>query len=253
MNSLSIRKLVADDGDYLMDLALAEIIENFGCLAKSVARLGKRCADLTYHRLEHVFDDPINIDRNWFGWGYRSKKMERKIKKMERFAAVTAQLHHELEVLAELEQSLRRMQGSVDLGQVKLLEFQQKVMNSLSIRKLVADDGDYLMDLALAEIIENFGCLAKSVARLGKRCADLTYHRLEHVFDDPINIDRNWFGWGYRSKKMERKIKKMERFAAVTAQLHHELEVLAELEQSLRRMQGSVDLGQNLLSLSQLL
>ncbi|CAL5387601.1 unnamed protein product [Camellia sinensis] len=128
MNSLGIRKLVADDGDYLMDLALAEIIENFGCLAKSVARLGKRCADPTYHRLEHVFDDPIDIDRNWFGWEYRSKKMERKVKKMERFAAVTAQLHQELEVLAELEQSLRRMQGSVDLGQVKLLEFQQKVM-----------------------------------------------------------------------------------------------------------------------------
>ncbi|XP_057471282.1 uncharacterized protein LOC130760103 [Actinidia eriantha] len=54
--------------------------------------------------------------------------MERKVKKMERFVVVTAQLFQELEVLAELEQSLKRMQGRVDSSQVKLLEFQQKVM-----------------------------------------------------------------------------------------------------------------------------
>ncbi|PSS34907.1 Ferredoxin-dependent glutamate synthase [Actinidia chinensis var. chinensis] len=128
VNSLGIRKLVSDDDDYLMDLALAEIIENLGCLVESVARFGKRCTDPVYHCLEHVFDDPIETDLNWCGWEYKLKKMEKKVKKMERFVAVTAQLFQELEVLAELEQSLKRMQGRVDLGQVKLLEFQQKVM-----------------------------------------------------------------------------------------------------------------------------
>lgn len=128
LNSLGIRKLVSDDDDYLMDLALAEIIENLGYLAKSVARLGKKCTDPIYHHLEHVFDDPIAIDLKWYGWEYKSKKMARKVKKMERFVAVTVQMYQELDVLAELEQSLRQMQCTIDLDQVKLLEFQQKVM-----------------------------------------------------------------------------------------------------------------------------
>lgn len=127
--SLGIQKLVSDDGDYLMDLALAEIIENFGCMMKSVARLGKKCRDPTYHHLEHIFDDLVGINVNWYGWDYKWKKMERKVKKMERFVAVTAQLYQELEVLTDLEHNLRRIQVNVDnLGTVKLLDFQQKVM-----------------------------------------------------------------------------------------------------------------------------
>lgn len=128
INSLGIQKLVSDDVDYLMDLALAEIIENFGCVAKSVARLGKKCTDPIYHHLERIFDDPVEIIANWCGWEYKFKKMEKKVKKLGRFAAVTSQLYQELEVLAELEHNLRRMHASVDLGKVKLLEFQQKVM-----------------------------------------------------------------------------------------------------------------------------
>lgn len=128
ITSLGIQKLVSDDEDNLMDLVLAEILETFGYLAKSVARLGKRCTDPAYHHLEHIFDYPIKIDLNWRGWEYRSKKMEKKVRKMERFVGVTSQLHQEIEVMAELEQSLRRMQANVDIDQVKLFESQRKVM-----------------------------------------------------------------------------------------------------------------------------
>lgn len=128
INSFGIQKLVSDNEDYLMDLALAEIFENLSSVAKSLARLGKRCVDPMYQCLEHVFDDPIEIDLSWWGWDYRLKKMERKVKKMERFAAATSQLYQELEVLIELEQSLRRMQANVNINQVKLHEFHQKVM-----------------------------------------------------------------------------------------------------------------------------
>ncbi|KAA8518633.1 hypothetical protein F0562_016107 [Nyssa sinensis] len=128
VNSLGTRKLVSDDDDYLMDLALAEIIDNMKCVATSVARLGKRCTDPVYHHLEHVYEDPFEIDLNWCGWEYKLKKMERKVKKMERFIGVTGQLYQELEVLSELEQRLRRMRGNVNLSRLKLLEFQQKVI-----------------------------------------------------------------------------------------------------------------------------
>ncbi|KAL3839750.1 hypothetical protein ACJIZ3_024341 [Penstemon smallii] len=127
-NSVGIQRLVSEDEYYLMDLALAEIIENFESVAKSVAMLGKKCSDPTYHNLECVFDDPSKVDPNWYGWQYRLKKMEKKVKKMDKFVASTEQLYQELEVLAELEQSLRRMRAGADIGQVKLLEFQQKVV-----------------------------------------------------------------------------------------------------------------------------
>lgn len=127
-NSTGIKKFISEDDEYLMELAFAEVMENVGYVARAVVVLGKRCADSTYHNLKQVFDDPVEIDLNWCGWEYRLKKMERKVKKMEKFVAATAQLYQELEVLAELEQSLRRVKANPESSQVKLLEFQQKVL-----------------------------------------------------------------------------------------------------------------------------
>lgn len=127
-NSTGIKKFITEDDEYLMELAFAEVMENVGYVARAVVVLGKRCADSTYHNLKQVFDDPVEIDLNWCGWEYRLKKMERKVKKMEKFVAATAQLYQELEVLAELEQSLRRVKANPESSQVKLLEFQQKVL-----------------------------------------------------------------------------------------------------------------------------
>ncbi|XP_052176070.1 protein PSK SIMULATOR 1-like [Diospyros lotus] len=128
LSSSGIRKLVSNDADYLMDLVCAEMIQNIANVAKSVARLGKRCDDPVYHQLEHVLGDPINFDPKWCSWEYRLKKMERKVKKLERFVVVTAELYQELEVLTKLEQNLRTMRGSVGLNRVKLLEIQKKVL-----------------------------------------------------------------------------------------------------------------------------
>lgn len=128
LDSVGAKRLVSEDDDYLMELALDEIIENLGHLSRSVVRLGKRCTNPVYHRLEQFFTDPIQNGFQWFGWEYRVKKMERKMKKMERLVAATTQLSQEQEVLAELEQTLRRMQANARLDRVKLLEFQQKVM-----------------------------------------------------------------------------------------------------------------------------
>lgn len=127
-NSVGVQKLVSEDVDYLMDLVLVEIVESLRSVAKSVVMLGKKCTNPVYHNLDRLFDDLVEIDPKWCGWQYKMKKMEKKIKKMERFVAATEQLYQELEVLAELEQSLRRMRAGADSGGVKLLEFQQKVV-----------------------------------------------------------------------------------------------------------------------------
>ncbi|KAK8489828.1 hypothetical protein V6N11_013115 [Hibiscus sabdariffa] len=127
-DSIGIQRLVSDDENYLMDLALNEVMENFGHLAMSVTRLGKKCTDPVYHRFEAFINDPFLNNIEWFGWEYRWKKMDKKVKKMERLVAVTMQLTQELEVLAELEQTLRRMQRNPESDRVTLLEFQQKVI-----------------------------------------------------------------------------------------------------------------------------
>ncbi|XP_027352486.1 uncharacterized protein LOC113863198 [Abrus precatorius] len=128
VNSIGVKMLVSDDDDYLMELALNEILDNFQSLAGSVARLGKKCMDPVYHRFEHFVCNPAQNYLQWSGWEYRSKKMERKVKKMEKFAAAMTQFSQELEVLAEVEQTFRRMQANPELHRVKLLEFQKKVM-----------------------------------------------------------------------------------------------------------------------------
>ncbi|KAG4916416.1 hypothetical protein AAZX31_19G175400 [Glycine max] len=128
VNSVGVKTLVSDDDDYLMELALNEILDNFQSLARSVARLGKKCVDPVYHRFEHFVHNPAQNYFQWSGWEYRWKKMERKVKKMEKFVAAMTQLCQEVEVLAEVEQTFRRMQANPELHKLKLLEFQKKVM-----------------------------------------------------------------------------------------------------------------------------
>jgi len=127
VNSLGIKRLVSEDDDYLMELVLNDILDSFQLLARSVARFGKRCTDPVYYRFEHFVCNPVQNYIQWSGWEYKWKKMERKVKKMEKFVAFVTQFCEELEVLAEVEQTFRRMQANPELLRVKLLEFQKKV------------------------------------------------------------------------------------------------------------------------------
>ncbi|GER40090.1 hypothetical protein STAS_16735 [Striga asiatica] len=124
-SSAGIRKLISENEDHLMDLVFSEIIENLKSVCGSVILLGKRCADPRYHNLDQVLDDRGELDPDWLSSRFKPKKMEKNVKKMEKFAAATEQLYQELEVLAELEQSLRRIRAGPD---IRVLEFQQKVM-----------------------------------------------------------------------------------------------------------------------------
>ncbi|XP_043725944.1 protein PSK SIMULATOR 1-like [Telopea speciosissima] len=129
MNSVGVRKLVSDDDDFLVGLVYAEMVDNLGFIVRSVARLGKKCSDPVLQRFEHVFDELVKTDEDLYHWELTWKKMDRKVRKMERFIGISTNLYQELEVLAELEQTLRRMQASNDdPNRVSLLEFQQKVV-----------------------------------------------------------------------------------------------------------------------------
>ncbi|XP_022990285.1 uncharacterized protein LOC111487207 [Cucurbita maxima] len=126
-NSLGIKKLVSDDDEYIVRLICAEITENLAHVAKSVARLGKKCSDPSLKVFEHVFDELLQIGADPYCWIYSWKKMEKKVKKMETFISVNANLYQEMEMLVELEQTFRRMKVNDGTCSVNLADFRKKV------------------------------------------------------------------------------------------------------------------------------
>lgn len=126
-NSVGISKLVSDDDDYIVRLICSEMFENMIHVAKSVARLASKCSDPSLKSFECAFEDSIKTGLDPYGWVFTLRKMEKKVKKMERFIAANANLYQEMEILADLEQTLRRMKGNADTEGVNLLEYQRKV------------------------------------------------------------------------------------------------------------------------------
>ncbi|XVF82833.1 hypothetical protein PTKIN_Ptkin16aG0081900 [Pterospermum kingtungense] len=175
MSSVGIKKLVTEDEDYIGRLICAEMIENLTFVAKSVARLATKCSDPSLKSFELVFIELLQIGADPYGWMFSSKKMEKKVKKMERFISVNATLYQEMEMLTDLEQTLRRMKSG-DTEQENLLDFQKKVLwkqhevKSLREMSLWNRTHDYTIRLLARSIFTAFG-------------------RIKHVFGIEQNVD----------------------------------------------------------------
>ncbi|PSR98046.1 Phosphatidate cytidylyltransferase [Actinidia chinensis var. chinensis] len=126
-NSIGIRKLVSDDDDYIVRLICSEMIDSLGNVARAVGRIAKKCNDPALKNFEHVFDDLIKCGVYPEGWLFTWKKMERKVKKMERFISMNGNLYQEIESLSDLEHTLMSMKGSDDSAATTLVEYQKKV------------------------------------------------------------------------------------------------------------------------------
>lgn len=135
-----LRKLVSDDDDFLLSLAVSETMDTVNILSRAVARLGTRCADPVLHRFEHVFADLIKNDSDLCGLEYpNERKMNREVKRMEKFVAASSSLYQELEMLAEIENDLRRMQAIPEMSRPgcslgafkKRVSWQRQVVKSL--------------------------------------------------------------------------------------------------------------------------
>ena len=99
-------------------------------LDMSVARLSQKCNETSLKSFRLVFDEFVKTGADPYGWEFSWKKMERKIKKMERFILANANLYQEMEMLSELEQTQRRMKcsdGDSDCVNLVDLELQKKV------------------------------------------------------------------------------------------------------------------------------
>ncbi|KAL3581317.1 hypothetical protein D5086_015649 [Populus alba] len=126
-SSEGIKKLIAEDDDFIGRLICLEMMESMVHVAKPVARIGNKCSDPSLKGFEHLFDEMIKIHADPYGWGFSWKKMDKKVKKMERFISVNSTLYQEMEMLSDLEQTVRRMKGS-DPEPNNLLDYQKKLV-----------------------------------------------------------------------------------------------------------------------------
>ncbi|KAK7391479.1 hypothetical protein VNO78_19895 [Psophocarpus tetragonolobus] len=139
-NSLGIRKLVSDDENIIVRLISLEMLENMAHVAESVARLGKKCSDQSLKGFEKTFDDFITFGFDPYRWEFTSKKMEKKVKRMEKFISTNATLYQEMEQLADLEQTLGKMEAYTELDGTNLIEYQKKVAwKRLEVKHLKAN------------------------------------------------------------------------------------------------------------------
>ncbi|XP_065870625.1 protein PSK SIMULATOR 1 [Euphorbia lathyris] len=133
------------------------------------------------------------------------------------------------------------------LSDKQVLKLREDISKSMGLKKLVSEDDDFIAGLIYAELIESMVHVVKSVIRLGKKCSDPGLKSFEHVFDDLINCGADPFGWEFTYRKMDKKVKKMERFISINASLYQEMEMLADIEQTVKRMKGSDPEPENLL------
>ncbi|XP_057488997.1 uncharacterized protein LOC130774974 [Actinidia eriantha] len=112
-----------------------------------------------------------------------------------------------------------------------------EISKSEGVRQLVSTDGDYLLELALAERLDELNRVAGVVSRLGKKCSFTALQGFEHVYGDIVGGNIDVKELGFLVKDMEGMVRKMERYVNSTANLYSEMEVMNELEQATKKFQ----------------
>lgn len=123
------------------------------------------------------------------------------------------------------------------LADTEISKLKNEILKSEGIKVLVSDDETKLLEMALAEKLDDLNRVASLVSRLGKKCTIPALQGFEHVYGDIVSgvIDVNELG--FLVKDMEGRVRKMERYVSSTANLYAEMEVLNELEIATRKFQ----------------
>ncbi|CDY14148.1 BnaC02g02650D [Brassica napus] len=132
------------------------------------------------------------------------------------------------------------------LSDKNVARLRQEITRSAGIKKLVSDDDDFIVRLIRDEMMENVENVAKAVARLAVKCNDPKLKSFEICFGEMMKTGADPYGWQFGWKKMDRKVKRMERFISSNASLYQETEILTELEQSLKRRQSNESATDNI-------
>ncbi|XP_004497853.1 uncharacterized protein [Cicer arietinum] len=125
------------------------------------------------------------------------------------------------------------------LSEFEISKLKNEILNSEGVKNLVSSDECYLLELALAEKLEELSRVASVVSRLGKKCSEPALQGFEHVYSDIVGGVIDVKELGFLVKHMEGMVRKMDRYVNVTMNLYSELEVLNELEQAVKKFQNN--------------
>ncbi|KAL9689218.1 hypothetical protein QQ045_033652 [Rhodiola kirilowii] len=114
----------------------------------------------------------------------------------------------------------------------EMRKLKNDIFQSEGVKKLVSNDEAYLIELALAEKLEELNRVTSVVSRLGKKCKEPALQGFEHVYGDLMNGNIDVKGLGFLVKDMDAMVRKMERYVQATKNLYFELEALNEMEQT---------------------
>ncbi|KAL5214514.1 hypothetical protein ABZP36_003666 [Zizania latifolia] len=112
LGSHAVRALVPGDDARLLALALAEKLDALNRVAAVATRLGRRCTLPALLGFDHVYADLLagRSDAATAAFAVASpSEATALVRKLDRLAATTAALYAELEALADLEQSARKL------------------------------------------------------------------------------------------------------------------------------------------------
>ncbi|KAL9390005.1 hypothetical protein Peur_018610 [Populus x canadensis] len=123
------------------------------------------------------------------------------------------------------------------LSDSEISKLKNEILKSEGVKNLVSTDESYLLQLALAEKLDDLNRVANVVSRLGKKCVEPALQGFEHVYGDIVGGVIDVKELGFLVKDMEGMVKKMERYVNATSNLYCELEVLNELEQATKKFQ----------------
>ncbi|KAM7258744.1 hypothetical protein ACFE04_014485 [Oxalis oulophora] len=125
------------------------------------------------------------------------------------------------------------------LTDTELTKLKTQTLKSQGVINLVSTDESYLLDLVLAERLDELNRVSAIISRLGKKCVQPALLGFEHVYGDIVNGVIDVKELGFLVKDMDGMVKKMERYVNATANLYSELEVLGELEHAAKKFQNS--------------
>lgn len=174
IKSEGVLNLVSDNEIVLLSLACMEKLQDLTAVALAVSRLGKRCNEAALVGFEHIYNDILKHNIDVRELEFPQREMEAKVKKMERYICSTSNLYLELEILAEMEQALRRLQEEDDPAQKdNVYALEQKVIWQKQEIK-------YLKEVSL------WNRTYDKVVGMLARCVCTLYGRIIRVFGFPV-------------------------------------------------------------------
>lgn len=161
-----------------------------------------------------------------------STKRKQNLKRSESKQAIIGILSFEVANIMSKTVHLHKSLSDSEISKLK-----NGILNSEGVNKVVSSDKSYLLELALAEKLEELNRVASVISRLGKKCSEPALLGFEHVYEDIVNGVIDVKELGFLVKHMEGMVRKMDRYVNATRSLYSEMEVLNELEQAVKKFQ----------------